>query len=102
MTILANNVLLKDKTPASCSHSCVLARFAHVLGRQWLRKVVLAPGSASKEVMTTARRRRHSCEASVTSSASKAALVVLQCNEKCVCMCVCAESEYCVCEAEMI
>lgn len=37
----------------------------------------MAPGSASKEVRTTAMRSRHSCEASVTSSASRAALVVL-------------------------
>jgi len=41
------------------------------------KKVVLALGSSFKDVSTTATRRRHSREASASSSASKAALVVL-------------------------
>ena len=50
----------------------------YVLGKQLDKNVVLAPGSASKWVKTTATRKRHSWEASVTSSASRAALVVLK------------------------
>jgi len=48
-----------------------------MLGMQLDKKVVLALGSSFKDVSTTATRRRHSREASASSSASKAALVVL-------------------------